>query len=191
MVSAFGAFFLSGNTMSLGTAFACMQVIFAIDEPLRWIPQFIGVLIDFLVSMRRIQKFLKCDEINPQLVHVGSEQLTDLNLDILVTNANFSWGGKKQKSEEDKKKEEEDKEKENKKADSKKVKQVVKKKVYTINEDFEQLDEHEDESLLDNSSSDDIEANTSTSSTKSTEGALSENIQLLDISLRIPKGEFV
>jgi ABC-type multidrug transport system fused ATPase/permease subunit len=58
MIVTFSVYFLCGNTMSLGNAFACMQVLFSIDEPIRWIPQFIGILMEFLVSMRRIQKFL-------------------------------------------------------------------------------------------------------------------------------------
>jgi ABC-type multidrug transport system fused ATPase/permease subunit len=58
MIVTFSVYFLCGNTMSLGNAFACMQVLFAIDDPIRWIPQFIGILMEFLVSMRRIQKFL-------------------------------------------------------------------------------------------------------------------------------------
>jgi hypothetical protein len=65
----------------------------------------------------------------------------------------------------------------------------VQKKVFTINEEYEQLEDEE--------SVDDLEVNTkksttsSTDSTESTDGTLQENIQLSDISLNIKQGEFI
>lgn len=64
----FGIFFGAGNTMTLAQGFAALQVLGQLNMPIRWIPQFIGILLQFTVSMRRIQKFLVCDEINPAIV---------------------------------------------------------------------------------------------------------------------------
>jgi ABC-type multidrug transport system fused ATPase/permease subunit len=120
MIVTFSVYFLCGNTMSLGNAFACMQVLFAIDDPIRWIPQFIGILMEFLVSMRRIQKFLLWDEINTELVQTCNEDLKKQNIDILISHANFSWGGKKKKSEDDDEEDRDEKQdKKNKKSKSK------------------------------------------------------------------------
>jgi hypothetical protein len=65
----------------------------------------------------------------------------------------------------------------------------VQKKVFTINEEYEQLEDEENV--------DDLEFNTkkstssSADSTESTDGTLQENIQLSNISLNIKQGEFI
>ena len=35
---------------------------------MRFVPLFFGELVETLVSMRRIQRFLMCDEINPAII---------------------------------------------------------------------------------------------------------------------------
>lgn len=72
-----------------------MQVLYAMDEPIRWIPQFIGFFMEFLVSMRRVQKFLLCEEINTGLVDCNNQSVKNKDVNILIEHANFSWGGKK------------------------------------------------------------------------------------------------
>jgi hypothetical protein len=65
----------------------------------------------------------------------------------------------------------------------------VQKKAFTINEEYEQLEDEE--------SVDDFEMNTkkstasSADSIESTDGTLQENVQLSDISLNIKQGEFI
>ena len=49
-------FMLSGKTIELSHAFVAITVIWSLFDPIQWIPQFIGVFIEFMVSMRRIQK---------------------------------------------------------------------------------------------------------------------------------------
>jgi ABC-type bacteriocin/lantibiotic exporter with double-glycine peptidase domain len=102
MITTFGVFMLCGNSMSTATGFAALQVLFAIDEPIRWIPQFIGTFMEFLVSMRRIQRFLLCDEINSQLVESNNINLKNKDIDVLIEEANFSWAGKKEKTDDEK-----------------------------------------------------------------------------------------
>lgn len=60
--------------MTLAQGFASLQVLGQLNMPLRWIPQFIGVFMQFTVSMRRIQKFLICDEINPAIVEQNNPE---------------------------------------------------------------------------------------------------------------------
>ena len=97
--------------MGIAQAFAVTQVMFSLEEPIRWIPQFIGVFTEFLISMRRIQKFLLCDEINPNLVQFQSEDLKKKKVDILIENASFTWAGNQEK---EKKKDNKDSNKESK-----------------------------------------------------------------------------
>ena len=101
VLSIFSVYFLTGNSMSLSNSFSCLHVIYSLDTPIRWIPQFIGVLMEFLVSMRRIEKFLICDEVNPELVDDQDKKVINDDVDILITNANFSWGGKKEYKEDE------------------------------------------------------------------------------------------
>ena len=49
-------FMLSGQTIELAHAFVAIAVMYALYNPIMWIPQFIGVFIEFMVSMKRIQK---------------------------------------------------------------------------------------------------------------------------------------
>ena len=94
ILAAFGVFFATGHTMSLANGFAWLQVMNSLNMPIRWIPQFVGILLKFMVSMRRIQAFLNWDEVNPQLVDTHFKDIANKDIDVEVLNANFSWGGK-------------------------------------------------------------------------------------------------
>ena len=94
IVSLFSVYFLCGNSMSLSNGFAWLQVLYAIDAPIRWIPQFVGVLMEFAVSMKRIQKFLQWDEINQEIVDRDSRELKNSEIAVCLDNWNFYWGGR-------------------------------------------------------------------------------------------------
>lgn len=95
MISTFAFYFLDGNTMSLGTGFACFQIFDLLHEPMAWIPNFLGIFMSFMVSIKRIQKFLLCPEMNQNLVEYDSKELQHTDVHILIEKANFSWGGKR------------------------------------------------------------------------------------------------
>eukprot|EP00345_Euplotes_harpa_P010205 CAMPEP_0168340202 /NCGR_PEP_ID=MMETSP0213-20121227/13921_1 /TAXON_ID=151035 /ORGANISM="Euplotes harpa, Strain FSP1.4" /LENGTH=575 /DNA_ID=CAMNT_0008346389 /DNA_START=1117 /DNA_END=2844 /DNA_ORIENTATION=- len=82
--------------MSLGTGFACFQIFDLLHEPMAWIPNFLGIFMSFMVSIKRIQKFLLCPEMNQNLVEYDSKELQHTDVHILIEKANFSWGGKQQ-----------------------------------------------------------------------------------------------
>ena len=73
LIATFGVYFYFGNTMSLANGFAWMQVLYSLEQPIRWIPEFLGVFMEFVVSMKRIQRFLLWDEINPNIIDHNSE----------------------------------------------------------------------------------------------------------------------
>jgi len=58
-----------GNTLELSVAYTAMTFFAIIKGPLRFLPSFVGQLIEFLISMKRIQIFLCCQEINASIVH--------------------------------------------------------------------------------------------------------------------------
>ena len=55
---------------------------------------------EFSVSMKRIQKFLLCDEINEEIVDYNSRELQNSNIAISLDNCSFYWGGIKKDSQE-------------------------------------------------------------------------------------------
>ena len=64
----FTAFLGTGGSIDMETSFAVMTIFNIIATPLRMLPLFIGNVVEFHVSIERIQKFLKQEEINPNLV---------------------------------------------------------------------------------------------------------------------------
>ena len=116
IISTFLTFFLMGNTISVARAFAAIQVFTYIELPLRWFPDFIKSYFEFTVSMRRIQRFLKCSEINGELLKINDKNLQNMGRDLQIRNANFTWGGLKNETDE-KKDESENKEEEKEKVE--------------------------------------------------------------------------
>jgi hypothetical protein len=57
---------------------------------------FIGQFIEFIVAMKRIQKFLLCEEINPTLVRIKEQEHG-----VSIRNSNFHWGLKNEGNLED------------------------------------------------------------------------------------------
>ena len=83
--------------MSLDVAFTVMTILSLIKDPLRALPLFIGQLIEFRVSMKRIQDYLQVDEINSSMVaSVNREESNDA---ILIREGSaFHYGASKSKS---------------------------------------------------------------------------------------------
>ena len=66
-----------GGTLSLDIAFTVITILGLIKDPLRALPLFVGQLIEFRVSMRRIQDFLLVEEVNHSMVCEVPAQSTD------------------------------------------------------------------------------------------------------------------
>lgn len=58
-VVSFVAFFGMGNTMTVENAFAILTVLGIIYIPMGWLPMFIGQLIEFNVSIERLERFFE------------------------------------------------------------------------------------------------------------------------------------
>ncbi|CDW87468.1 abc transporter [Stylonychia lemnae] len=121
-----------GGKLDLKTTFTILTFFNLIKEPLRSVPLFFGELAETLVSMRRIQKFLKSDEINSSIV-----SQTDVKYQLLISQdinnedsiniekGNFSWGFPYKKTKEDLELEREDEDDQDK--DKKEEKEDVSK----------------------------------------------------------------
>ncbi len=68
----------TGNILDLGTAYTASIIFMMIEDPLRSVPDFVSQYVELLISMRRIQEFLLCQEVNKTLV-VQQEEETTLN----------------------------------------------------------------------------------------------------------------
>ena len=51
-----------GFDMSVSDSFAAVNILGQLRGPIRWLPSFIGQLMEFLVSLTRIQNYLLCPE---------------------------------------------------------------------------------------------------------------------------------
>lgn len=80
-----------GNTLSLDIAFTVIAILNLIKDPLRALPLFVGQLIEFRVSMRRIQDYLLVDEINQTTV--AQLQREETNEAVLIRDGSaFHYG---------------------------------------------------------------------------------------------------
>lgn len=103
-------------SVAVPTALAILQILNSLHSSSYSLPLFIGDFVEFMVSMKRIQSFLKCDEIEENTIIHDKRAFDDTS--ITVSNCNFFWGfdekiKKKKKltlEEEDKKDEEDAKE---------------------------------------------------------------------------------
>ena len=178
-LASFGVFFATDHTISLANGFACLQVMNSLNMPIRWIPQFIGTFLQFMVSMRRIQNFIDCDEINPNIVEINWKEIKNKGLDVFVEQANFSWGGKKIENKGKGAKNPKTPVKE----ETKEKPKVEQKKINTaINNDTDELTEDLDDGHASTSDSDTEEKKVF---------KVNDSIQIKDLNLSINKGEFI
>ena len=105
---AFSFFIGAGNTLSISIGYTVLVVFNLIKDPIRELPMSIGFAIEFLVSMKRIQKFLLLKEINETVVS-RKEGTEGLAVEV-KEQSNFLWGIRKNDDEKDKEEEKEHKE---------------------------------------------------------------------------------
>lgn len=60
----FSVYIGTGNTLNIENAFTVMTILNLLQDPLRTLPLFIGQMIEFLISMKRIQEFISLPEMN-------------------------------------------------------------------------------------------------------------------------------
>lgn len=60
-------FIYMGNVMNLSSVYTINLIFNYVKDPMRMLPLFIAQIMEFRLSMRRIEEFLLCDEINPSL----------------------------------------------------------------------------------------------------------------------------
>lgn len=72
------------------TALAILQILTSLHTSSRSLPTFIGDFVEFLVSMKRVQGFLNCPEVESDAI--SREDHSNGDQAILVEDSNFFWG---------------------------------------------------------------------------------------------------
>ena len=77
---------LSGGTFTPAILFTGFYVIQGLSEVLRWLPNMLNNLIQCRVSMRRMDKYLLCQEVEHYITESSSQDEA-----IQIQNASFNW----------------------------------------------------------------------------------------------------
>lgn len=67
-LACFSVYIGTGNSMDLPLAYTIISLFGILNGPIRALPWFFGQFIEFVIAMKRIQKFLVCQEINESVV---------------------------------------------------------------------------------------------------------------------------
>ncbi|KAI3458058.1 hypothetical protein Pfo_014721 [Paulownia fortunei] len=86
----FGACYILGVPLSSSNVFTFVATLRLVQDPVRSIPEVIGVFIQAKVAFARIVKFLEAPELETANVRVKS-QIDDTNLSVSFKSANLSW----------------------------------------------------------------------------------------------------
>ena len=152
------------STMLIG-----LSLFSRLQDPIRQLPSSINNFLEVMVSMKRIEKFLRQTDTKDKLLKINQNN-NNTDIAIKITNGCFSWGVKQEKKE-DSKKNKEKTEKEKNKEDRDK----------DINKDDIIIDENNEEEKLNLSDLEDEDY-------ESDNDDINENINNLSTSL-IPKNE--
>ena len=214
-VVSIGSYVYFSKEVKVEDIFTCLGILSSIQEPIRMIAMIYANLLDSLISMRRIEKFMDQDDIIEENLIKNDQESINNGFDIVIKNCDFSWGmGKKAEKKIEKKKNNKMKKNKNKEDKENKKDSPTKKKIQTeeiIKEEKkeetikeEKLDSENKESEIkenkeiktsENSSNKKIEEISTTTPLSEEENILDPNqktpIILHDINLNIKKGEFL
>ena len=91
-VVSIGAYQYFHDTLKIEDIMTSLRIFNSIQWPIRMIPGIINNFNEVSISMKRIQKYLFQDEINPGNI-IRKDKYMDLNnLSIKIVNGNYSWG---------------------------------------------------------------------------------------------------
>ena len=72
--------------------FTALSLFNKIQWPLRFLPEIMTNFYETIISMERIENYLKQDEINDNNIILNYKECIDNNIRIKIDNGNFSWG---------------------------------------------------------------------------------------------------
>ncbi|KAL0304368.1 UNVERIFIED_CONTAM: ABC transporter C family member 10 [Sesamum radiatum] len=87
----FGTCYFLGVPLSSSNVFTFVATLRLVQDPVRIIPDVIGVFIQAKVAFARIVKFLEAPELETANVRVRKSETDDANLSVAFKSANLSW----------------------------------------------------------------------------------------------------
>ena len=87
-----GAYQYYHDTLKIEDIMTSLRIFNSIQHPIRMIPGLINNFNEVAISMKRIQKYLFQDEINPGNIIKKDKYMDTNNLSIKIVNGNYSWG---------------------------------------------------------------------------------------------------
>merc|ERR1712032_985400 len=111
-VASIGAYQYFTDELKIEDILSCIGIFNSLQEPLRSLPAAINSLIECLISLSRIERYLLQEDIDNSNVTLNDKETNEQEIAIKIENANFSWGKepevpkekKNDKNEKDKKK---------------------------------------------------------------------------------------
>jgi ATP-binding cassette subfamily C (CFTR/MRP) protein 1 len=95
-VVSIGSYVYFSKEVKVEDIFTCLGILSSIQEPIRMIAMIYANLLDSLISMRRIEKFMDQDDIIEENLIKNDQESINNGFDIVIKNCDFSWGmGKK------------------------------------------------------------------------------------------------
>ena len=91
-VVSIGAYQYFNETLKIEDIMTSLRIFNSIQGPIRMIPGLVNNFNEVAISMKRIQKYLFQDEINPGNVIKNDNYMNKNELSIRIVNGNYSWG---------------------------------------------------------------------------------------------------
>ena len=91
-IASIGAYQYFHDTLKIEDIMTSLRIFNSIQGPIRFIPALINNFNEVVISMKRIEKYLSQDEINPGNVIKKDKYMDINNLSIKIVNGNYSWG---------------------------------------------------------------------------------------------------
>lgn len=76
--------------------FTCLGILSSIQDPIRGLANIYTNLIEVIVSMKRIEAFLKEDDINKRNIITDDILTISQSIDVKIENGSYTWGARKQ-----------------------------------------------------------------------------------------------
>lgn len=76
--------------------FTCLGILSSIQDPIRGLANIYTNLIEVIVSMKRIEAFLKEDDINKRNIITDDVLTISQSIDVKIENGSYTWGARKQ-----------------------------------------------------------------------------------------------
>lgn len=87
----FSVFIATGHTLDLAMTYTVMTCLNILREPMRYFPYFIGQFVELLVSMKRLQEYMLCEQVNKGIVR-RLDREEGVETAISIRKGYFFWG---------------------------------------------------------------------------------------------------